>query len=124
MRQFNPLTKTGFTLIEALVAGAILGISIVILFHTFSISIRSIRTAQDYMRGKFLLQKKMALLEIGGIPEVVEGNFDPPFSNFSWELKVEEKEIIKNVELDKVSVKVILPERSDNRIIKAITYLK
>lgn len=125
-KTLQPKLTTGFTLIEVLVAGAIVSICIVILFHVFSISIRGIRVTQDYTRGKLLLQRKMTEFEIGGIPKNIHEDFEEfmdPFSNFKWKVEVGKK-IILGVKMKKVTLIVQLPERSDNRVIKVTTYFK
>jgi len=115
-----------FSLIEVLVAVAIVSVSLVVLFHTFSIAIQGIKATQDYTKAKFLLERKMSDFEISGIPDDVKEEFTEfshPFSDFKWKVEVED-DIVRGIDLDKVILTVQLPETSDNRIIKTVTYFK
>jgi len=119
------LFSKSFSLIEVLVTSAILSVCIVVLFNTFSVSIRTTRTVQDYIRAKFLLQNKLNEIEISGIEEDVESDFNSfsdPFSNFKWKLEVDDKRIEK-INLNEITLIVQLPDRSNNREIKATTYI-
>lgn len=117
----NNKSKKGFTLIEVLVATAILSISLVVLFHTFSKSIQAIRVSQDYITGKWLLERKIHEIEIGEIAQETSEDyqmFTEPFTKFSWKIEVSEK-----MDLNKVKYTVKLPNRSNNRKIQVVSYL-
>lgn len=68
--------QKGFTLLEVMVAMAILGIAIVFIFQLFSITLRSAKKAEDYTKALFharaLLDEAYALQEFSEGTDTVE----------------------------------------------------
>lgn len=79
--------KNGFTLMEVLVAIAILGIGLGILLELFSGGLRSARTSEEYTRALWYGKAKMEeMLTAKDLSEgVTEDTFD---SQFSWKSEV------------------------------------
>jgi|GEM_PF-1716018 len=94
-------TQTGFTLLEILVAVAILGVAMVSLLGLQARNLRLIAQTQDLTTAAMLASEKVALLKAGGFPElgVTEGLFDQgedgddrdfaPADRFRWKTDVE-----------------------------------
>ncbi len=83
-------TETGFSLLEVLVAMAILGIGLGISMQLFSGSLRAVQKSGQYTDAVFLARHKMEewLLK-NPIEEGWEnGDFTGDFSNFSWNVEV------------------------------------
>ena len=83
-----------FTLIEVLIAIAILSTGIVFIMSTFDASVIALSTSQDTLRMMRLARKKMTEVEMsalgeGGIEEETSsGTFSRTDSKFHWDLQV------------------------------------
>ncbi|MEW6214316.1 MAG: prepilin-type N-terminal cleavage/methylation domain-containing protein [Nitrospirota bacterium] len=96
---------TGFTLLEVMVAMAILGIAIVAIFQLFSITLRSTKKAEDYTKALFyaraLLDESYATQEVSEGTDTVE--FEDGFSGIrTMSLNTS----TENTRLYEISVKV------------------
>lgn len=111
----NPIPGTsgkrgmaGFTLIEVIVAIAILAISLVMIMQLFSGGLRVSRTSRDYTRAIVYAKDKMEELHIE--PVQGSGEFE---DGFKWESEVypfdEYEEKLENTDINllKIKVKVI-----------------
>ena len=113
----NPLPDTsgargrgmaGFTLIEVIVAIAILAISLVMIMQLFSGGLRASRASRDYTRAIVHAKDKMEELHIEPVQD--SGEFE---DGFKWESEVypfdEYEEKLENIDVNllKVKVKVI-----------------
>jgi len=86
----------GFTLVEVLLAVAILGAGLTILVATTARCLAVARRAREYQDARYLL----ALLELTHplqleeeiTPGTEEGGFDPPYDNYRWSRKIERVE--------------------------------
>ena len=90
MTSANPRhAQKGFTLLEVLVAFAVLTITLGVLLNIFSLAIRTTQTAQDQQKAVLLAESKLAELDAGFTlrPGVERGDFD---ERFEWETRVEE----------------------------------
>lgn len=74
----------GFTLIEVIVAIAILSISFVLVMQLFSNGLKAARSSCDYTRAIVLAKDKLD--ELSGIPVSGSGEFE---EGFTWESEVE-----------------------------------
>ncbi|MDH4028626.1 MAG: prepilin-type N-terminal cleavage/methylation domain-containing protein [Nitrospirota bacterium] len=95
---------SGFTLIEVIVALAILSISFVLVMELFSVGLRSARTSCDYTRAIVLAKGKME--EMPGVPVNDSGDLE---DGFRWETEVQDYKIDEGSgrRLLKVKVKVL-----------------
>jgi general secretion pathway protein I len=75
---------SGFTLVEVIVAIAIIGISLVMIMQLFSGGLRASRTSCDYTRAVVHAKDKME--ELAFYPVAASGEFD---DGFNWETEVE-----------------------------------
>ncbi len=100
--------RAGFTLIEVIVAIAILAISLVMIMQLFSGGLRASRASCDYTRAILHAKDKMEELHIK--PVQGSGEFE---DGFKWESEVypfeEYEEKLENIDVNllKVKVKVI-----------------
>ncbi|MCC4264506.1 prepilin-type N-terminal cleavage/methylation domain-containing protein [Oceanimonas baumannii] len=79
----------GFTLLEVLVAFAVLTITLGVLLNIFSLAIRTTQAALEQQKAVLLAESKLAELDAGLTlqPGVERGDFN---DRFEWETRVEE----------------------------------
>ncbi len=110
--------RDGFTLIEVIVAIAILGISLVLVMQLFAGGLRAARASCDYSRAVIHAKDKME--EITDSPESNRGTFS---DGYRWETEVQPyKELKDNVyKLVKIKVRVMWPDvRKNSRIVELV----
>ncbi len=85
-------SMTGFTLLEVMVAMAIIAITLVTVFNSQSQSLSMACEAKFNTTAPLLAQKKMAELEIAEAEDVSSesGDFGDDFPGYYWKLTVEE----------------------------------
>jgi general secretion pathway protein I len=87
------MRNRGFTLIEVVVALAILGIGLIVIIELFSGGLRLGRTTQEYTQAVGLA--RMKLEEIALTEELKEGNEEGEFDkNFRWQLGVKRVDLL------------------------------
>jgi type II secretion system protein I len=99
----NPMSVKGFTLLEVMIAVAILSITLVTVFKSQSQSISMAGNARFLTTAPLLAQSKMAELEVMDMKNVKteNGNFGEGFPDYEWRMIVKETEIeaVKKIEL-------------------------
>ncbi|MBI5212969.1 MAG: type II secretion system protein [Nitrospirae bacterium] len=110
------MRNSGFTLLEVIIAIAIMGISVVLVMQLFSGGLRSGKTAADYTMAVIHAREKME--EMLTDPSVGTGDFG---DGYRWQAEAAhyspgEKE---DSELLKITVKVSWPEK--NRAVELVT---
>ncbi|MDD5723215.1 MAG: type II secretion system minor pseudopilin GspI [Syntrophales bacterium] len=109
----------GFTLLEVMVAMAILAISLTAVFQSHSQSISMTGRSRFETTAALLAQSLMAQIEAtsprGIIPE--EGNFGDDFPDYTWSLGVSETEIenLRKIELTVTNSRMTL--NNDYRLV-------
>jgi general secretion pathway protein I len=96
-------SSAGFTLLEVMVALALLGIAVTAILQLFSANLRSLSASEAYVAGSLEAQSKMR--------EVLEGE---EFSERSWSGVTD-----KGYRFE-VSVSNVLPERTENLAMKLV----
>ena len=101
----------GFTLIEVIVAIAILSISLVLILQLFAGSLRAARTSCDYSRAVIHAKDKMG--EIKEDPVQDSGVFD---DGFKWETEIEPYGELADepYKLIKIKITIIWPDAIKN----------
>lgn len=91
---YKTSNNKGLTLIEVLIAVAILVGGAVVISSSWSGTLLKIRKAKIYNEVHYLLQKKMTEIEIqykntpvNEIPEEENGTFKKPYEKYSWQIK-------------------------------------
>jgi len=90
-RRYTTCRQGGFTLLEVMVAVAIIAIALTALLGSHSQSISLAGEAKFYTTASLLAQKKMAELELAGFDDLVNdgGDFGEEFPGYRWEVKVD-----------------------------------
>ena len=86
--------RSGFTLVETLVAGVILALSAVALGTTISRGMNSLALARDYQQAAELLDRTLTKIDLIGPSSLLyEGPmadfFSPPYDRFTWQAQIE-----------------------------------
>ncbi len=97
------MKKSGFTLIEVIIAIAILSISFVMIMQLFSGGLRASRLSCDYTRAVIHAKDKME--EISNTPVQGSGEFE---DGFRWESEVQPYEELEETTLKVLKLKVIV----------------
>ncbi len=84
-------SKAGFTLLEVMIAVAVLAITLTVLFGSQSQSLSLAAEAKFNTKATFLAASKIAQLE-SGIAELQddEGDFGEDYPDFNWKIEVED----------------------------------
>ena len=93
----------GFTLIEVIVAMAIVGISLVMIMQLFAGGLRASRTSCDYTRA--VVHAKNEIEELSFYPIADSGNF---VDGFNWQTELEPYEEPEDSNFKLVKLKVII----------------
>ncbi len=93
----------GFTLVEVIVAMAIVGVSLVMILQLFSGGLRASRTSCDYTRAVVHAKNKME--ELSFFPESGSGNFE---DGYRWQASAEPYEEPEDVDFKLIKLKVII----------------
>jgi len=110
MRSRNLLNGSGFTLLEVLIALAIVGGLLVTLIYTLNYQLGLVERQETVTVATLLAKNKM--MEMEKIPEAKNGVFDAPFDGYTYETSVKDSpypgigEIIVSVKADKEEVKL------------------
>ena len=79
--------RSGFTLIETLVAMMILAISLVVILQLFSGGLKASRLSDDYTRAVFHAREKME--EILILDELIDGELEGEFEDaYKWKVEI------------------------------------
>jgi general secretion pathway protein I len=111
----------GFTLLEVMIAMAILAITLVVVFQSQSQSISMAGRARFETTASLLAQSKMAEIEATDPENVVSdsGDFDDEFPDYSWRVDVTETEIEV---LKKIEVKVVNEIMTSNNSFRLVLF--
>jgi len=96
-------SKKGFTLLEVMIAVAILAITLVAVFQSQSQSISMAGNARFLTTASLLAQSKMAEVEVIDMRNIKSeaGDFGRDFPDYGWRMTVKEMDIetVKKIEL-------------------------
>jgi len=107
----RPRARSGFVLLEAVVALAILGVASIVLLQVRSQQIRVATQARELLTAQALAEDRVSALRILDYlmltdppDSLLEGVFPPPFEGFSWTAAVE----LMDDEYDLFGVEVVV----------------
>jgi general secretion pathway protein I len=90
----TPWNSKGFTLIEIMVAMAVLGVCLVTIMQLFSGGLRSSKVSNDYTRAAIRAKEKMEEILLNN--EFSEGSFSGDFADgFRWRVDVAQFKIVE-----------------------------
>lgn len=112
----------GFTLLEVMIAMAILAISLVAVYQSQSQSVSMAANSRFLTTASLLAQSRMAALDAAPAREVVTGNggFGDDFPDYLWQLEVTDVEGFEH--LKKVALTVTNRRMSVNEAYRLISY--
>jgi len=124
--RLNKPSNDGFSLLEVIVALAIMAMGFVTVLQLFSGSIRSVSLSEQYLKGTTLAHSKLGELEVNNYSVTeFEGTF-PDEKNYRWQLQVSphtsplnSKE--DNIQLSEVTLNVLWEDAGKTRDIQINT---
>ena len=124
--RLNKPNNDGFSLLEVIVALAIMAMGFVTVLQLFSGSIRSVSLSEQYLKGTTLAHSKLGELEVNNYSATeIEGTF-PDEKNYRWQLQISphtsplnSKE--NNIQLSDVTLNVLWEEAGKTRDIELNT---
>ena len=124
--RLNKPNNDGFSLLEVIVALAIMAMGFVTILQLFSGSIRSVSLSEQYLKGTTLAHSKLGELEVNNYSVTeLEGTF-PDEKNYRWQLQVSphtshlnSKE--NNIQLSEVTLNVLWEEAGKTRDVEIST---
>jgi prepilin-type N-terminal cleavage/methylation domain-containing protein len=111
------MSRAGFTLIEILVAVAVLSVGVVAIFTALHVCVLALEQSRYTMRAGALLQEKLETLsENGGEIEPDTGQFSSPDDDFQWRVDVSGEETDRSARLETVTVTVWSEGRTEKSV--------
>jgi len=120
------LTGSGFTLLEVMVAMAIMAIVLVSVYRMHSQTLTMNTAARFYTQAPMLAQSKLAQLEVdsSGITAGDSGDFGDKFPGYTWRISTEEvsSEALGEIAADLKRIDLTVVFNSDEYIYNIRTY--
>lgn len=122
LKKPTQITETpGFTLLEVMLAMAILAIALVVVFQSQSQSISMVGQSRFETTAALLAQSKMATIEAMKTGNITSdnGNFDDEFPDYSWTVEVSDT---ASESVKKVSVTIVNKQMTTNNTYTLVLY--
>ena len=125
-QRLKKTTNGGFSLLEVIVALAIMAIGFLTVSQLFSGSIRSVSLSEQYLKGTTLAHSKLGELEVNNYSVTdLEGTF-PDEKNYRWQLQISPhtsplNSKKNNIQLSEVTLNVLWEEAGKTRDIELST---
>ncbi|MBU4312589.1 MAG: prepilin-type N-terminal cleavage/methylation domain-containing protein [Candidatus Omnitrophica bacterium] len=124
------MNKKGFSLLELIIAVAVLAIGLVGILQIFPVGLRASYRAGMVTKAAFLAQNKIEEIKISGFDAITELPPKIPLSgsegDFEWEIAIDEVDL-EGLESDddirQITVTVNWPERNRTRSKDFVTYV-
>jgi len=122
--------KSGFSLLELIIAIAVLAVGLVGVLQIFPIGLRASQRAGMMTKAAFLAQNKIEDVKLTGFDAITELPPKIPLSgkdgDFEWNIKIDDvnlEGVENSSEMRKVTVILTWPERNTTRSKDFITYV-
>ena len=120
------LTASGFTLLEVMVAMAIMAIVLVSVYRMHAQTLTMNMAARFYTQAPMLAQSKLAQIEVdsSGITAADSGDFGDKFPGYTWRISSEEvaSEALGEIAADLKRIDMTVVFNSDEYIYNVRTY--
>ena len=124
--RLNKPSNDGFSLLEVIVALAIMAMGFVTVLQLFSGSIRSVSLSEQYLKGTTLAHSKLGELEVNNYSVTEYEGIFPDEKNYRWQLQVSphtsslnSKE--HNIQLSEVTLNVLWEDAGKTRDVEIST---
>jgi general secretion pathway protein I len=124
------MTKKGFSLLELIIAIAVLAIGLVGILQIFPVGLRASQRAGMVTKAAFLAKNKMEQVKMAGFSAITELPPKIPLSgtegDFDWEIFIDKLELDgleTSDDIRKVTIVVSWPERNRKRSKDFVTYV-
>jgi len=124
--RLNKPSNDGFSLLEVIVALAIMAMGFVTVLQLFSGSIRSVSLSEQYLKGTTLAHSKLGELEVNNYSVTEYEGIFPDEKNYRWQLQVSphtsplnSKE--DNIQLSEVTLNVLWEDAGKTRDVEIST---
>ena len=124
------MNKRGFSLLELIIAIAVLAVGLVGVLQIFPIGLRASQRAGMMTKAAFLAQNKIEDVKLAGFDAITELPPKIPLSgkdgDFEWNIKIDDvnlEGVENSSEMRKVTVILTWPERNTTRSKEFITYV-
>ena len=120
------LDNKGFSLLEVIVALAIMAIGYLTVFNLFSVSIKAVGMSDQYQRAVGLANSKLSEIEMLNYETAATSGTFENEENFRWSLNIEPydsplNDPEQNINLSKVTLKVLWKDNQKPRNVELVT---
>ncbi|MCH7624147.1 MAG: prepilin-type N-terminal cleavage/methylation domain-containing protein [Nitrospinae bacterium] len=120
------LNNKGFSLLEVIVALAIMAIGYLTVFNLFSVSIKAVGMSDQYQRAVGLANSKLSEIEMLNYETAATSGTFENEENFRWSLNIEPydsplNDPEQNINLSKVTLKVLWKDNQKPRNVELVT---